>query len=172
MKAEINLSTILIGVVGYYLVIKPKYQKRIILPTESNISKKFPGYEIKNQMIYITDIKKAKEYVFSIGFKEPEGNLFKLAFGSDNISYSDAKKDWIGNTNIVVKDKVQQDSVYILLSYLFTGAYQQSPHRVGHYADIINKYVVYLKTMFNVDYIVLKTVDQAKEFFEGLAKTL
>ncbi len=172
---KIDLGLIGIGIAGYFLFLKPKSKTNLTWnkSTDPNEIKKFPGYQIQNQIIYISDADKAKKYVFDIGKTKPEGALFKLAFGTDNISYSDVKKEEYSNTtNFIVKDKKEQDKVYILLTYLFAGAYQQSPHRAGHYADMLNEYVTYLKNMFNVDYPVLKNVEQAEEFFEEMGKSL
>lgn len=56
--------------------------------------------------------------------------------------------------------------------YLFSGAYKQSPHRAGFYADTINAYVTYIKKMFNVDLPVIKSLEDAQIFFEETAKTI
>lgn len=145
-----------------------------IIINKPNPNKKFPGYEIKDQMLYITDINKAKKYVFDVGKTKPEGGIFKEAFGANTITYTDVKQDYnsYNSVNFVVKDKAQQESVYVLLSYLLAGAYKQSPHRVGSYADLLNEYVVFLKNMFNVDYPIIKSVDEAKKFFSELANTV
>jgi hypothetical protein len=172
---KIDLGLIGIGIAGYFLFLKPKAKSTITWNTSSdtNVVRKFPGYQIQNQIIYISDSNKAKKYVFDIGKTKPEGSLFKSAFGTDNISYSDVKiEEYSNTTNFIVKDKKEQDKVYILLTYLFSGAYQQFPHRAGHFADLINEYVTYLKNMFNVDYPVLKSVEQAKAFFEEMGKTV
>lgn len=171
---KIDLSLIGLGIAGYFLFMKPK-NKTIILGNSNNTEKirKFPGYEIKDQIIYISDPDKAKKYVFDTGKTEPEGALYKKAFGSNNISYSDVKaNEYYDHTNFIVKDKKEQDKLYVLLTYLFSGAYQQFPHRVGYYADSLNTYVSYLKKMFNVEYPVIKSVDQAKEFFEEMADSI
>lgn len=135
---------------------------------------KFPGYEIKDQLINIQNIEKAKKFVFKTGETKPEGALFKLVFGADSLTYTDVKKDdtYSSSVNIIVKEKAQQDNVYMLLCYLFAGAFKQSPHRVGYYADRINNFTAYLKTMFNVDYPIIKSVDEAKVFFEDLGKNV
>lgn len=133
-------------------------------------SKKFSGYYIKDELLIVTDAKKLKDFVFNIGKTKPEGELFKDVFGYNYVTFSDVTKGTYGsNTNLIVKDKAQQDNIYVLLSYLFAGAYIQSPHRVGAYADQLNNYVSYVKKMFNIDYPVLKSIDQAKLFFEELA---
>ena len=172
---KIDLSLIGIGIAGYFLFMKPKSKNTTTWSTSDNVEKvrKFPGYQIQNQIIYISDSDIAKKYVFDVGKTKPEGGLFKEAFGSDSISYSDVKKNEYSNTtNFIVKDKKEQDKVYILLTYLFAGAYQQSPHRAGVYADTINAYVTYIKKMFNVDLPVIKSLEDAQIFFEETAKTL
>jgi len=172
---KIDLGLIGIGIAGYFLLLKPKSKNNITWssPDNSNKIRKFPGYEIKNQLIYISNSDTAKKYVFDIGKTKPEGAIIKLVFGTDNITYSDvAVNEYSNTTNLIVKDKKEQDKVFVLLTYLFAGAYSQSPHRAGYYADRINQYVVYLKNMFNVDYPLLKTVPQAEEFFKEMAKTV
>jgi hypothetical protein len=135
---------------------------------------KFPGYEIKNQILTIIDETKAKKYVFDIGKKEPEGAIFKLVFGSDKVMYVDTKQPANFSTTVylIVREKTQQDAIYTILSYLFAGAYVQSPHRLGHFADLLNNYVVFLKNMFNVDYPVIETIEQAEKYFSGIASSM
>lgn len=172
---KIDLGLIGIGIAGYFLFLKPKSRNITIWSSSDDVEKvrKFPGYQIQNQLIYISDSDKAKKYVFDVGKTKPEGALFREAFGADNISYSDVKKEEYSNrTNFIVKDKKEQDKVYVLLTYLFSGAYQQFPHRVGHFADMLNAYVTYLKNMFNVDYPVIKSTEQAEEFFTEMGKTV
>lgn len=138
--------------------------------TSSN-TKKFPGYQIQNQCIYVTDPDKMKKFLFDTGKNEPEGSLNKLAFGSDYVTYTDSKKDKLYNDqNIVVKTKQQQDLVYAMMLFLFSGAYQQSPHRAGYYADLMNKFSVFVKNMFNTDLPIIKSLDDAKILFEETAK--
>lgn len=173
---NISPITVLLGAaVGLYFFNKPT--TKTITWTSGPASKKetiFPGYEIKDQLIIIKDVDKAKKFVFKTGETKPEGALFKLVFGADSLTYTDVKKDdgYYNSANIIVKEKVQQDNVYMLLCYLFAGAFKQSPHRVGYYADRINNFTAYLKTMFNVDYPIIKSVDEAKVFFEDLGKNV
>lgn len=174
---NISPVTLLLGAaIGLYLYKKPTTRTITFGGGGTEVKKqtKFPGYEIKDQHLIITDADKAKKFVFETGKKEPEGALFKLVFGADSVTYTDVKKvdNYYGSTNFVVKDKDQQDAVYMLLCYLFAGAYKQSPHRAAHYADIINNFTVFLKKMFNVDYPIIKSVDEAKKFFEELEKNV
>ena len=174
MKSETVLAAVASWVVLTALLKKQKSSSSNIFSGSKPKNFKFDGYQIQDQKIYITDSTKAKKFVFDIGAKEPEGALFKKAFGADQLSYSDVKlqNTYSNTTNIIVKDENQQDALYVLLTYLFTGAYIQSPHRVGHYADMINNFTVYVKKMFNRDLPIIKNVDEAKVFFEEMAKTL
>lgn len=171
------MESLIIMACSSYLFIKAMGKnKTIVVNSEKDSSgkiKKFPGYQIQDQKIYITDSAKAKKFVFDLGKNQPEGALFKLAFGNDQLSYTDTKvQNDSYRTNIVVKEKEQQDAVYVLLMYLFAGAYQQSPHRAGNYADIINQFSIYVKNMFNRDLPIIKSIDDAKILFEETAKTL
>ena len=159
---------LILGIIGAgYLASKSTKTYIITVGSSPQAKSKYPGYIIKDQLLIITDVTKAKNFVFTTGKTKPEGNLFKLIFGHSYIEFSDVKKGF--DNNLIVKDKAQQDNVYVLLSYLFAGAYIQNPHRAGAYADQLNNYVSYIKKMFDIDYPILKSVDQAKSFFKELA---
>lgn len=133
----------------------------------------FPGYFIKDELLSIISdrVKLATNYAFIVGKNEAESNYFKYLFGGPYVEYTDAYKNHIskyGNVSLIVKNEKNSSDIYLLLSFLLAGAYLNNKQKSGKYANILNKYTTFVNNNFKTNYPVLKSIEEANQYFENV----
>lgn len=139
---------------------------------------KFPGYTIQDELLTIQDEKVARNFAIMVGKYQPYSNLLKYLLGGSTLEYTDAYREpkYGDRVTLILKEKVNSDALWMLLSYLLAGAYSSDKTNdvmTAKYGNVLITLANFTNSHFGRDYPTFdSSLDKVKLYFEEVIKSM